>query len=423
MKRLIATIITTVICLTAMNARNLEEQIVKGKRIYTIGIEEGSSSRDLNMLIDAHSSAISEDNRGLVGEIFSAYRTLCTGKTSSMVGDVVNVVVSYLAYSMKSHRGEWLKESIKECSFRKDLKMQQEISDFYRTTSNHGALDLHDIAFRGFSCRQYIMVGDEPVDVMYATFSLDTTEVGIKRMIQHSKFQMRLDTLIFNPYICEIPNDSTTNPSHRIGFDFERRKDFILRLNTTVNSSWINEAIQIADNVRLGEFTLEVRLDSTMLDKDGCLRYFRQEHANEMTDKERYIHERISLTGESFMIPRSFIGTINSKPYWGTGQYRLEMSLSESCKINEDFYKKMDKDGKLVWDKKLWKEEWKVMRSRESYKKSMKQPWDKTWDKIKTGWSEGRWVTEIITPSTSLLLQKGTSYMNVGLESLEKKRR
>lgn len=411
MKRLIATIIIAAGMFSA-HAQNPEEKVVGGKRVYTIGIEEGNASRNLNRLIDEHSEAISEDNRGLIGEIFSAYRTLCTGKTTSMVSEMVNMGISYLAYSLKNHKGEWMKESMEECSFRKTLSMQQEISDFYRTTSSHGALDLHDIAFRGFSCRQYILAGEEPVDVLYASFSLDTTEVGIRRMLQHSKFQMRLDTLIFNPYVCEIPNDSITDPSHRVGFDFKRRKDFVLRLDTSVKSSWINEAIQIAEDVQLGEFTLEIRLDSTMLDNEGYIRYARPQNEEAMSEKEKHIHNMISLTGESFMVPRSFIGTINGKPYWGTGQYRLEMELSESCRINEDFYK----------DNDLWKEEWKVMKKRSSYKKSMKQPWDNTWDKIRTQWSEGRWVTEIMTPSTSLLIQKGTSYMNGGLESLEKKR-
>lgn len=410
------------ILLTCSLSALAQQQIVKGKRIYTIGIDEGSNSRELNMLIDEHSSAISEDNRGLVGEIFSAYRSFCTGKTTSIVNDVVNVGVSYLAYSLKSHRGEWLKESMEECHFSKNLSMNQEISDFYRTTSNHGALDLHDIAFRGFSCRQYIEADGKPVDVMYASFSLDTTETGIKRMLQHSKFQMRLDTLVFNPFTCEIPNDSIADPSHRVGFDFKRRKDFVVRLNTTVRSSWINEAIQVAENIELGQFTLEFRLDSTMLDKDGCLRYVRPKSESDMSEKERYIHDRISLVGESFMVPRSYIGSINGKPYWGTGQYRLDMVLSERCSINEDYYKKTGPNGKTVWNRKLWKEEWKVMKKRSSYKKSMKQPWDKTWDKIRTEWTGGRWVTEIMTPSTSLLIQKGTSYMNGGLESLEKKR-
>lgn len=409
MKRLIAAIILATTC--SAYAQNPDGKIVEGKRIYTIGVDEGSNSRALNMLIDEHSAAISEDNRGLVGEIFSAYRSFCTGKTTGIVSEVVNAGVSYLAYSLKSHKSEWMQESIKECSFRKNLYMNQEISDFYRTTSSHGALDLHDIAFRGFSCRQYIMAGEEPVDVMYASFSLDTTETGIKRMLQHSKFQMRLDTLIFNPYICEIPNDSIIDASHRVGFDFARRKDFVVRLGTKVKSSWINEAIQITDDAELGAFTLEIKLDSTMLDDDGYLRYTRPQNESSMTDKEKHIHECISLTGESFMVPRSFIGTINGKPYWGTGQYRLEMALSESCRINEDYYK----------DNSLWKKECKVMKKRTSYKKSMQQPWAKAWDKIRTEWTGGRWVTEIITPSTSLLIQKGTSYMNGGLESLEKK--
>ena len=94
MKRLIATIIIAAGMFSA-HAQNPEEKVVGGKRVYTIGIEEGNATRNLNRLIDEHSEAISEDNRGLVGEIFSAYRTLCTGKTTSMVSDMVNMGISY----------------------------------------------------------------------------------------------------------------------------------------------------------------------------------------------------------------------------------------------------------------------------------------------------------------------------------------
>ena len=422
MKKVFAAALLPILLVIAPTVNAQETKAIEGKRVYNIGVSEGQSPKSLNRLLDEHSGSISEGNRGLVSEIFSAYRTFCTGKASNLVNEVVNVGISYLAYSLKSHRGEWQKEVMQECSFKKNLNMNQDISDFYMTTSKLGALDLHDIAFRGFSCRQYISTAEGPVDVMYASFSLDTTETGIKRMLQHSKFQMRVDTLIFNPYICEIPNDSVIDPSHRIGFDFKRRKDFVIRLDTSVKSSWVNEAIQVAQDVKLGDFSLEIKLDSTMLDKDGYLRYARSSSEEQVSAKEKYQESRIRMTGESFIVPRSYIGLIDGKPYWGTGQYRLEMTLSESCSLNENFYLTEGRDGEKKWDKKLWKEEWKIMKKRNSYKKSMQQPWNSAWDKIKTEWSGGKWVTEIMTPSTSLLIKKGTSYVNGGLETLEKKR-
>ena len=122
--------------------------------------------------------------------------------------------------------------------------------------------------------------------------------------------------------------------------------------------------------------------------------------------------KKIMFSGESFMVPRSFIGTIDGRPYWGTGNYKIEVTLNESCRINERYYTTVDKDGKIHWDRNKWHPEWEKIKKRQAYKRKMKQPLMQTWERVKTEWTGGKWVTEIVSPSTKILLNEGSSALN-----------
>ena len=214
----------------------------------------------------------------------------------------------------------------------------------------------------------------------------------------------------FYPYLCEIPNDSITDMDLRVPLDFEKRADFTVRINATIKSSWVNEAIMIADNQELGSFALEFKIDPTSLDETGCFRYAMPENPGEEAQALKI--RNIRFSGESFMVPRSFIGTIDGRPYWGTGNYKIDVTLNESCRINEKYYTTVDKSGKVHWDRSKWYPEWKKIKKREAYKKKMKQPLMQTWEKVKTEWTGGKWVTEIVSPSTKILLNEGSSVLN-----------
>lgn len=378
------------------------------QRVYTIGVKEVNESLTdvyaLNRVIEEEAYQL--QNRPIGQMIFNTYRALASDKIASTMTTAVDMGISFIANSLKSHRGDWQKAVENECRFTKVLSMNEEISDFYMEPSEDGALALNGIAFRGFSCSQKIRNGHDGQDseVFNVEFQLDTTREGIRRMLQHSKFQMKIKSIRFNPYLCEIPNDSTSNREHRIPFDFNKRKDFTIRLNTVVKSSWVNEAILITKDQTLGEFMLEIRIDPEMM-KDSCFTYDCSIPEDSLKLKQ------ISLTGESFMVPRSYIGKIDDTRLWGTGQYRLEMTLSESCRINEDAYMKTDRSGRKKWDRKAWNEEWKVIKRREKEKKNG-STWKQAVDKITMTWKNGQWFTEIVSPCTNLLIQEGVSFIN-----------
>lgn len=416
MKR-VALFITFILTLMAFDARSQETQAdciqnsrrkIEGRRVYAIGISENTETYEINEKLSNAESRAGENTRGIIDDLFLSYRGAFSRKTVSTVDMLIDAGINEVAELVRDHRKDWKEAVLKECSFRKSFKMNQEISDFYCKMSPSGAMDLSDIAFRGFSFRQQIRYNDPeaaPLEVFYAYFSLDTTEVGIDRMVHHSKFQVVLDSLRFNPYLCEIPNDSVVDPSQSIGFDFAKRKDLVIRLNTVLKSSWICENMNIIRDYPLGEFLVEAHIDPALLDPaDSCFKY----SIRNPSDSVKMQH--IKCSGEAFMVPRSYIGLIDDVAYWGTGQYRLEMNLSENCSINDSYYLEEDPsgNGKKKWNRKAWKEEWRLIRRRRGFAQSHLS---KALHQVTSQWSEGQWVTEIFTPGTTVLVSTGQEYL------------
>ena len=82
-----------------------------------------------------------------------------------------------------------------------------------------------------------------------------------------------------------------------------------------LTSSWMNEIVQLQKDQELGEFSLEIPVDSSQLDKNGFFRYVRDEN-------DEY---RISF---------------------GTGEYKLSIELKETCDITEQYRKNWKRDRK-----------------------------------------------------------------------------
>jgi len=375
----------------------------KGLRVYSIGVSEDIDTYEINeKLMQAENSV--RGSRGLVDDIFMAYRNSFSKGAGSAVGTLLDASVSEMAELIRNHRGDWEKAVKEQCTFQKDFKMEQEIPDFYTRNSSVGALDLNDIAFRGFSFKQSIRFPGkdrEPIDVIYAHFSLDTTALGMNRMVHHSKFQVQLDSLMVNPYLCEIPDEPGRDNGTAAGFDFERRKDFRLSLKATLKSSWICENMTVIKDYPLGDFMMDVMLDPALIDpSDSCFKYSISNPADSLK------REKIVCTGESFVVPRSYVGVLDGVAFWGTGQYSLEMSVSESCKINEKYYidRSKSSDGKVKWNRKAWKKEWKQIRKRRNFEQTHI---GKALTQVSSKWADGQWVTEIFSPGTTVMVSSG----------------
>ena len=406
MKKIISLLVAFACTATLAYSQPEKGARTEGLRKYDIGVSESMDSQDMNEKLTRYQDEMASTNRLLVSDIFLSYRSSVAKKAGSIIDIIIDAGLNELTELVRDHRKDWQRTVEKENRFSLDLHMNNDIPDFYHKSSTSGALDLQNIAFNGFSCRQYIYrKNEEPLEVFYAQFSLDTTETGLRRMVNHSKFEVILDSLMFNPFICDLPNDSIPDPDLRLGFDFERRKDLKVSLRTVVKSSWICENMTVVTDQPVGEFLMEVRIDPKHVN-DNCFTYSRTNPADSCKAG------LIKCTGESFMIPRSYIGLIDNTAYWGTGQYHLDMILSESCRINEDYYRTVTADGKVKWNRKAWKEEWKIICKRE---KIHQKQLNKAIQKITSSWKNGLWITEFVSPGTTVLVSNGKQFINSGL--------
>ena len=361
---------------------------------------------------------ISNGRGGFIDGLFDTYRSTFAGKVTNLSTNILGVGVDLLVKAItqkRDNKAKWHSTIQKEMTYTKKLPMQTEIADFYKTTSSIGAMDPSDMIFKGFGCRQYLSYKDtdgtdKKILVFEIACSLDDSSLGKQRIIHHGKFVIKVDSIRFNPYLCELPNDSLraeqVDAALRIPFDFKRRKDLNFKLTANISSSWMNEAIEIYKDQLLGQFNVEFTIpDSTALDHDGPWKGYFTYNSSSLYDRQ---HKIIMVSGESFIVPRSFVGnysdddnlTPSTTPLWGTGQYRIDMQITESCQMNELFYKSED----------AWKDEWKKIRKR----KKSPSFFDTIVEKAKTefDWDNHKWVYTILDPVKSAIIVDETKWVN-----------
>lgn len=370
--------------------------------------------------------------------IASAYKSSITQKTVNATSNLLSLGVSYVTMWVQKPSKDfesWSKAKQQQCTYKKDLSSQETIDDFYYRPSVNGALDPRDLKFNGFVCRNFI----EPVrevkqsdsaesnrmgqDVFYVSCKLRTDSLGLAHLTNHSKFMLEVDSLVFNPKYCNIPNVNPKNVGS--GFNYNAYTDLQFEMKVKVLSSWINEAIMITSDYELGEFVIRAKIDGSALQVVGNDTLFVYNGNNPKTDG------LVSITGESFIVPRSFVGTSN-EPVWGTGQYKLAIEVSQTCQLNAEYYLDEDQyikieevgNGKAVnfanlpgykaWNKDIWKEEWRSMKKRKQSDSFMTN----VWKEIKTAYVGNNWVKEMVDPAVTQLLQFETKELK-GLFKLD----
>ena len=337
--------------------------------------------------------------RGLAMDILNSVTSAFTQKTVDASKGVVGMGISYLADAIKGDREKWYATAEQHCHYKHILSAESTIDDFYALPSTKGSMDPENMKFNGFGCKSFLELKDYPgmgIDVFYIYCKLRRDpEVGLKHIVNHSKFMVELDTLIFNPRFCNLPNDSTGSIESR--FDFEKRNNLTFQLKVRIFSSWMNQATMILKDQQLGEFTITARIDKSKLNANGLF----------VLDKNDPDYEKlVSIEGDCFIVPRSFTGTTDAKNYsqaWGTGQYRIEMELNENCGIIDEYYLKKDgqsgKDHKQKWDKAKWKPEWDEInahRKKANHQKS-------AWDCIIEAYRGTGWIATLTEPMTTVL--------------------
>lgn len=385
-----------------------QTQVKRGQRRYDLIVNQANDTLKFNRglrAIRGNGNTLS-DNRGIISDLVGGYLSLGTSTLMSASQNLLQAGIAFITEAARDKRPDWEKATLGECRFVKHLPMQTEVLDFYSSPSTIGAMDPTGMLFSGFGCRQYITVLDEDgttheEEVFYLSCSVKDDPNGLSRMLKHSKFEIVVDELRFNPYLCNLPNDTiSVDPSTVVAFDFDKRRDLEFKVVADVKSSWMNEAIQVVNDVPLGRFVITARIDPKFIGDDNVFTYRRGEDENS--------GKVVTVTGDSFLVPRSYVGYSdpeNRIETWGTGQYKVEMDISESCRINDAFYTDMV-NGKKKWNG-AWKDEWKMMKKRPKRGSQASLV-----DMVFPSFSGQKWITTIIEPAATTLVKHEGKYVN-----------
>lgn len=301
-----------------------------------------------------------DTSRGYLGDLFTAasgsMKGIASGYVTSFIDLGVTAIGSLVTRNAR-HRKEWEEAVKKENVYQTVINSVSEMSDFYDAPSFDGAMDPKGMRFDGIGCLR-----TEGQDTLfYISCHIDRSK--LHRIINHSKFELVLDTLILSPTHSNLPNTKLAIP-----FSFEERKDFTLTMDITLSSSWMNEIVQLQKNQELGTFHINIPADQRVLDDKGFLRYVRP--AGEPS--------RYQVTGESFIVPRSYSGfrdeRDNFKDCWGTGEYKLTVSIKESCDVTDSYRSNWKNDYKHR--KQLAKKEKEEGLLEQSWEIISKQDWN-----------------------------------------------
>lgn len=357
-------------------------------------------------------SASNDRALGAFGSLlWGAYTSFFVQKTVKASNDLIDNSIKNITEAFKGGREKWYNAAKKQCHYNQLLTAESTISDFYALPSTKGAMDPENLKFEGFGCRNFIEVIEKPgegVDIFYIFCKMRRDSVGLSHIINHSKFMVELDTLIFVPQYCNLPNDSTGGSENR--FSFDKRDNLRLTLKVKIFSSWMNQATMIYNNELLGEFSIRVKIDSKKLNDKGQFVYNRND-----PDFARLV----SIEGDSYIVPRSFTGTTdahNYQPTWGTGQYRVDMEVFEDCNIVDKYYQ-IEDSGKKKWDKSKWKAEWKAMNANNEGKSI----WGEMWNCVVEAYKGKSWTATLTDPFTTSLYDHETTKLNESFSELREK--
>ncbi len=331
--------------------------------IYTSNTLSNEIMQENDILLEL--SEMHEENatRGfgldLLSATLNAGKSIASGYITSFIDLGVNALASLATRNSRLEK-EWLETVEKENSWTMSLSTVDEIKDFYSVSSTEGALDPAGIKFDGIGCLR--MEGEDTV--FFISCHIDRSK--LYRIINHSKFELILDTLIISPEHSNLPNSILP-----LDFSFDQRRDFMLSIDIGIYSSWYTELIELHTDEQIGHFTIDIPVNPSDLNHDGFLRYIRNER-----EPSRY-----KISGESFIVPRSYTGyrdrTGRYRQIWGTGQYRMTIDLNETCRLTEQF-------------KNEWKQDFKYRKSLEPKTGFMPSVWqtvsNQKWDEIGQKW-------------------------------------
>lgn len=312
--------------------------------------KDGMMGNLQNMQMDnfeVNVNQMDDDTRKKLNQVAAIYRSKSRGaftdiSKSMLYGGISSVftVISNEIISLTKIRSQqkkkWMEMRQNECLFIDSLQSSKGQSDFYRKPSVHGALDPSDMNFDGITFR----ASRNENEILKMVCHIDTTKFS--HLFLHSKFYLVLDSVVFHPYQSYLPNLSANrirgvdskSSKEQIDywnmiskFSFSEQQSPTINIRMDFSSSWINEAVQVYQDVKLGSFSVNIPINEMDLGKDSVYIYSRQEAL--MKHKQL-----IDITGDCFVIPRSYMPVAANNPSWGTGEYKMKVVMSERCQYN-----------------------------------------------------------------------------------------
>lgn len=312
-----------VLLLVAISSLGMAQKIEYQTFIYT--------SDDLADEI-ARQSGEQGSERGYWGDLLNASKEsvkgIASGYVTSFIDLGVNAIGSLVTRNARL-KAEWEETVQAENVYTTQISTVSEVNDFYKETSLHSAMDPKGMRFDGIGCLR-----KEGSDTLfYISCHIDRNKIN--RIINHSKFELVLDTLIVSPAHSNLPNTSLDIP-----YSFEERTNFTFSMNIKLTSSWMTDMALLQKNQELGEFSINIPVDRSVIDEDGFLRYVRK-----AGEQPAY-----KILGESFIVPRSYMGYRDEndrfRNRWGTGEYKLSIKLKETCDVTQQYRDNWKKDRK-----------------------------------------------------------------------------
>lgn len=305
---------------------------------------------------------IDDESRGFGTELLNVIGNAALGVATGYISSVVDLGVQAIGQLItmdRRHKQEWMETATNECSYSSSLGTLYSINDFYAHGSDYGALDPNGIQFNGIGCLATV---DKDTS-FYVSCHLDRRKLN--RIRNHSKFELVVDTIIINPYHSHLPNSPLPLP-----FSFAERKTFNFKMTIQLKSSWMDFTPAMHQDEQLGEFVLDIPIDSTDINEKGSFVYIRP----------RGQESRYPLTGESFIVPRSYMqipdDSLGLRDHYGTGQYSLSVMVEESCELTPEYMKNWRADRR--YRKSLATGKGKQTSFNEVWKTITHQTWDES---------------------------------------------
>ena len=179
------------------------------------------------------------------------------GGVSSVFTVISNEIIS-LTKIRSQQKKKWMEMRQNECLFIDSLQSSKGQSDFYRKPSVHGALDPSDMNFDGI------------------TFRASRNGNEILKMVCHIDTTKFSHLFVFHPYQSYLPNLSANrirgvdskSSKEQIDywnmiskFSFSEQQSPTINIRMDFSSSWINEAVQVYQDVKLGSFSVNIPIN------------------------------------------------------------------------------------------------------------------------------------------------------------------